>query len=328
MNMNQQADNRHESTSQQHKKKQPRITVIGSLNMDLVTTTSNVPSAGETVNGEAFSTMYGGKGANQAVACARLGAEVHMLGCVGSDSFGQEMLSNLKSQSIHCEHVKVLEDQSSGIAAITIADGDNRIIVVPGANGAVTPAYVRQHEQRIADSDLLLLQLEIPLEAVTEAVNMAHKYQVPVMLNPAPAQLLPDSLIEKITWLTPNEHELLQLFQSNTGEDQLETAYRELVASMPEKIIMTKGSDGALWSDNKGTVQHTPGHSVKVADTTGAGDTFNGALAVALAEGRSLHDAVHWAVGAGALSVMKFGAQGGMPLRSELDAWLSLQSNN
>lgn len=301
----------------------PRITVIGSLNMDLVTITSNVPSAGETVNGEAFSTMYGGKGANQAVACARLGAEVVMLGCVGDDNFGHEMISNLKQQSINCEHVLELEHMSSGIASITIADGDNRIIVVPGANGAVTPEYIRQHEQRIADADLLLLQLEIPLEAVTEAVNIAHSHQVPIMLNPAPAQSLPESLHNQITWLTPNEHELLLLCQATAEPDQLEAAYRELVASKPEKIVMTKGSDGALWSDRNGTVHHTPGHIVKVVDTTGAGDTFNGALAVALAEGRTLNEAVQWAVGAGALSVMQFGAQGGMPLRQDLDQWLS-----
>lgn len=312
---------------QTSQKRPARITVIGSLNMDLVTRTTNVPSAGETVSGEAFATMFGGKGANQAVACARLGADVVMLGCVGDDQFGHLMLTNLKQQSVNCDHILQLKETSSGIASITIADGDNRIIVVPGANGKVTPEYIRTNEQRIADSDLLLLQLEIPLDAVQEAVNIAHTYQVPIILNPAPAQKLPEALLNKITWLTPNEHELLHLFQASATEaDQLDSTYREWVSGSLGKIVMTKGSDGALWSDPDGTLHHTHGHIVEVADTTGAGDTFNGALAVALAEGRDFSDAVHWAVGAGALSVMQFGAQKGMPYRQDLDEWLSKQA--
>lgn len=306
----------------------PRITVIGSLNMDLVTVTEQVPNGGETVTGSSFSTLFGGKGANQAVACARLGAQVHMVGCVGDDSFGRDMLANLEQQAIHCEHVLVKEHTSSGIAAITIADGDNRIIVVPGANGEVTPEVVRAQEQLIAQSDLVLLQLEIPLAAVKEAAKLAAKHQVPVMLNPAPAYKLDAELLQQITWLTPNEHELFLMFGESdieTSKDEPSTLTSELLQRMPERIVMTKGGDGALWCAMDETIQHAQGYKVQVADTTGAGDTFNGALAVALAEGRTLKQAVHWAVAAGAMSVTKFGAQGGMPKRVELEAFLSSQ---
>ncbi|MGZ9586107.1 ribokinase [Paenibacillus marinisediminis] len=305
--------------------KRPRITVIGSLNMDLVTITNIVPQAGETVSGESFFTLCGGKGANQAVACARLGAEVHMLGCVGNDSFGADMIHNLERQSVNCEQIRKLDGVSSGIAVITIADGDNRIIVVPGANGQLKPAAILEQEKLIAESDLVLLQLEIPLETVAEAIRIAAKHRVPTMLNPAPADQLTPELMNSITWLTPNEHELKLMFAavSNDEAEESDAAYHELLSRMPERIIMTKGGDGALWCNADGVIRHTNGHKVEVVDTTGAGDTFNGALAVALAEGRSLPEAVEWAVAAGALSVTKFGAQGGMPLRSELDEWMT-----
>ncbi|WP_245595981.1 ribokinase [Paenibacillus taiwanensis] len=320
-------------------RRRPRITVIGSLNMDLVTVTDIIPQAGETVQGLKFGTFCGGKGANQAVAAARLGAEVHMIGCVGNDSFGAEMLRNLQREGINCEGVSAISNVSSGIAAITIADGDNRIIVVPGANEAVTNELVTQHSSLIAESDLVVLQLEIPLESVRTAIDIANRHHIPVMLNPAPAVQLDPPLLDKISWVTPNEHELelmlgapatvqtqLDKDQSTLSEDQFvhtDDLYYGMLQQLPGKVIMTKGSEGAYWCSADGTVYHSPGRKVEVADTTGAGDTFNGALAVALAEKRSTDQAIAWAVAAGALSVTRFGAQSGMPTREQLDNWLT-----
>lgn len=319
--------------------RRPRITVIGSLNMDLVTVTDIIPQAGETVQGKKFGTFCGGKGANQAVAAARLGAEVHMIGCIGDDSFGIEMLANLKREDIHCDGVSTISNVSSGIAAITIADGDNRIIVVPGANEAVTTELVTLHTKLIAESDLVVLQLEIPLESVRTAIDIANRHHVPVMLNPAPAVQLDPLLIDKISWVTPNEHELELMLgdsafvQVQTSQDesnspeknpvQTDDFYRRMLQQLPGKVIMTKGSEGAYWCSADGSVHHSPGRQVTVADTTGAGDTFNGALAVALAEKRPTEEAIAWAVAAGALSVTRFGAQSGMPTREQLDQWLS-----
>ncbi|MCR8843232.1 ribokinase [Paenibacillus sp. SC116] len=301
---------------------QPRITVIGSLNMDLVTVTSNVPNAGETVHGERFATTCGGKGANQAVACARLGAQVTMIGCVGDDAFGTMMVNNLRNEGINTEGIRIIPNQTSGIAAITIADGDNRIIIVAGANEEVTPAYILEYESIIAQSDLVLIQLEIPQEAVEKAVAIANQHQVPIMLNPAPAIHLDESFLAQLSWITPNEHELDIVTGSQPNSNPDDMHWQAKLSKSPTRIIMTKGADGAYWADESGHIHHSAGFKVTVVDTTGAGDTFNSALAVALAEQRSLQDAVQWATAAGAMSVTKFGAQAGMPSREQLNNWI------
>lgn len=291
--------------------------------MDLVTVTSTVPTQGETVTGQSFATMYGGKGANQAVACARLQADVSFIGCVGNDTFGTMMLDNLTREGIHTEAVEVLHDVSSGTASIIVKDGDNRIIVVPGANALVTPERVRKYADVIRQSDIIVLQLEIPLPSVRAAIEIAAEANVPVILNPAPALELDEQLLSLVTVITPNEHELAELLgissQGNTFD------WQSALQTMPGKIVLTKGAEGAYWSDANGELHHCPSHHVDVVDTTGAGDTFNGALAVMLAEGRTMEQAIQFATAAGALSVTVLGAQGGMPTREQLMDWMMQQ---
>jgi ribokinase len=287
----------------------PVVTVIGSINMDLVTIASRVPSQGETILGEKFHLIPGGKGANQAVAAARLGAKVHMIGAVGTDAFGKELLSSLKREGICVDNVKPVTDSGTGVAVITISEGDNRIIVVPGANHALRPEDVEQCEEVIAKSDVCLLQLEIPLSVVEKAVSLAKKHGVRVILNPAPAQPLPKQLLEQVDIITPNEHERDMIF---AGENASEFAH---------KLVVTEGARGVTIMKN-GQPMLIPGFSVPVVDTTGAGDTFNGALAVALSKGMSLEEACLFGNAAAALSVTKLGAQTGMPTEAEVRQFL------
>ncbi|WP_054950359.1 ribokinase [Numidum massiliense] len=295
-----------------------KVTVVGSINMDLVTETPRVPRLGETLIGTRFSTVPGGKGANQAVACARLGADVTMVGCVGGDGFGQELIDNLSRENVHTRFVERIDDVSTGIAVITIANSDNSIIVVPGANHHLTPDSVRRAEEAIEMADIVLLQLEIPLETVRETVTIAHRHGVPVILNPAPAAQLPQDLLDQVTVLTPNEHELAVI--SGEQADRVE-GFTQLIQAFAGEIVMTKGSEGVYYKDDKQVV-HVPSFAVEVVDTTGAGDSFNAGLAVKLSQGTSLREAVRYAVAVGALSVTKFGAQGGMPTEKDVAAFL------
>ncbi|WP_445613197.1 ribokinase [Geobacillus sp. YF-1] len=293
----------------------PVITVIGSINMDLVTVAARFPNQGETILGERFLTTPGGKGANQAVAAARLGADVRMIGAVGEDAFGRELLRSLQSEGISVDGVKPVTHQHTGIASITISEQDNRIIVVPGANHALPPEDLDKYESVIAQSDVCLLQLEIPIPVVERAVSLAHRRGVRVIVNPAPAQPLPPSVLEQADFLTPNEHERTLLF---AGMDE-----RTLV----NKLIVTEGAKGVrIWQDRQ--EQLIPGFRVPVVDTTGAGDTFNGALAVALAEGKPLAEACRFANAAAALSVTKLGAQAGMPTREDVESLLAKQEGS
>lgn len=299
--------------------RQPKVVVVGSINMDLVTETPRVPAIGETVLGSRFSTLPGGKGANQAVACARLGADVRMVGCVGDDSFGVELVENLRREGVRVDDVEPITQCATGIASIVVENTDNSIIVVPGANHAVTPETVRRSEIAIQEADAVLLQLEIPLDAVAETVRIANAHHVPVIVNPAPAAQLPHDIMQKITVLTPNEYELAILL-GEQAEDTVD--FRERMASYPGCLVMTKGREGAYYSTPDHGVRHQPGFSVAVVDTTGAGDTFNAALAVMIGQGRSMEEAVRYAVAASALSVTRFGAQGGMPSHAQVEAFL------
>jgi ribokinase len=292
-----------------------KITVIGSINMDLVTSTNIIPKVGETVLGKSFHSIPGGKGANQAVAAARLGADVTMIGCVGEDAFGQELKQHLKNQGINIDNVEPVTETSTGIASITLSEGDNSIIVVPGANYHVTPELVQKFEPIIAVSDVLLLQLEIPLESVEKAVKIANKHQVTVILNPAPIQPLSKELLLKVNYITPNEHEQETLLISTEWTDQ---ERKQII----EKCIVTRGSKGV--SILKGEELQIPSFKVNVVDTTGAGDSFNGALAYSLSEGYELEKACRFSNAVAALSVTKFGAQGGMPSKQEVEAFLQL----
>lgn len=278
--------------------------------MDLVTIVKRMPLQGETVLGETFRLIPGGKGANQAVAAARLGADVHMIGAVGADAFGTELLQHLKREGIFVDGVKPVTDVETGIATIVISEGDNRIIVVPGANHALSPDDLERWEEKISKSDVCLLQLEIPLSVVERAVLIAKRHGVRVILNPAPAQPLPDMLLDQVDVLTPNEHERDIVLAGRAIEKWV------------HKFIVTEGKRGVSFQRN-GEWIRIPRFHVPVVDTTGAGDTFNGALAVALSKGMALEEACRYANAAAALSVTKLGAQTGMPTKKELESFLA-----
>ncbi|WP_226670804.1 ribokinase [Metabacillus litoralis] len=292
----------------------PNILVIGSINMDLVTETNIIPNVGETVLGDSFQTIPGGKGANQAVAAAKLGAEVTLLGCIGDDDLGNELKNHLKDQGICIDYINTIQEQSTGIASITLSEGDNSIIVVPGANSMLTPQLVRSYEDLIAKSDMILVQLEIPLKSVMETAALATKHHVPMILNPAPIQDLPKELLLQATYLTPNEHEQAALLAtSDLSSEELE--------QVKKKCITTQGSKGVRIYDE--VEKLIPAFNVEGVDSTGAGDTFNGALAVFLTRGLSIIDACQFANAAAALSVTKLGAQSGMPSLLEVKEFLA-----
>ncbi|WP_213422022.1 ribokinase [Bhargavaea massiliensis] len=282
------------------------ITVVGSINMDLVVGTERFPKQGETVLGNLYTTVPGGKGANQAVAAARLGAKVGMIGAVGTDPFGDELALNLENEGVDTSDVKRVEGPS-GIANILLTESDNRIIVVPGANHKLMPEDIEQCEQAIGSSDLIVLQLEIPIPSVLRTLEIAHRHGVPAILNPAPADGFTDVFLQYEPILTPNENEAAMMF-GETWEQALE--------AHPNRLIVTLGKEGARYYDGERHVR-VPGIRVNAVDTTGAGDTFNGALAVALAEEMPMKGAIRFANAAASLSVEQFGAQGGMPGREE-----------
>ena len=292
----------------------PNILVIGSINMDLVTETNITPQVGETVLGDAFHTIPGGKGANQVVAAAKLGANVTLLGCVGDDAFGNELKTHLRDQNICIDYINTIHNQSTGIASITLSEGDNSIIVVPGANTFLTPQLVKSHEDLIAKSDMILVQLEVPLESVMETALLATKHHIPMILNPAPIQELPKELLLQATYITPNEHEQAALLAtSDLSAEELE--------QVKKRCITTQGSKGVSIYDEAEKL--IPAYNVESVDSTGAGDTFNGALAVFLTRGLSILDACQFANAAAALSVTKLGAQSGMPSLVEVKEFLS-----
>ncbi|TKI25684.1 ribokinase [Bacillus pumilus] len=286
------------------------IVVVGSCSMDLVVTSDKRPNAGETVLGESFKTVPGGKGANQAVASVRLGADVYMIGRVGDDAYGQDILSNLQDQGVRTSYMKPVTEMESGTAHIILAEGDNSIVVVKGANNEVTPHYVTDALSSIEDIGMVLIQQEIPEETVEAVCTICSEKGIPVILNPAPARQVSQQILDQAAYITPNEHEAALMFDGLT--------IAEALRQYPNKLLITEGKNGVRYFDGIKEVL-VPGSPVKAVDTTGAGDTFNGALAVALAEGKSLYDALAFANLAASISVTKFGAQGGMPTREELE---------
>jgi len=287
------------------------ITVVGSLNIDLISTVDRFPKPGETLIGSEFRTSFGGKGANQAVAAARLGGTVQMIGCVGDDPFGHEYLTYLKKEGILVDRVKPVTHVSTGTAHIVLAQGENSIIVVPGANFQLAPEDIDRMKDALEKSDIILMQLETRLDTVERVLFWAERFGIRTILNPAPFQPIPDGWWEMITYLTPNEHEAEALMKSATFKEEF-----------LEKLIITLGKKGAVYHE-KGRKIEIPAPQVDAADTTGAGDTFNGALAHFLSEGLSLGEACRYAVHAASLSVTKPGAQGGMPTRAQLESFMN-----
>ncbi|MCP5096991.1 MAG: ribokinase [Chloroflexi bacterium] len=297
-----------------------KIIVVGSLNIDLVTRTAHLPQPGETIIGSDLQTIPGGKGANQAVAAARVGAEVAMIGRVGNDLFAEQLRVNLTANHVNTEYVMATES-ASGVALIVVdASGQNSIVVSPGANGLVTAVDIQNATPIIKSADLILLQLEIPLNAVQKAASIAHEHGVKVILNPAPAQPLPPELLQLVDILIPNESEtsLLTGLSVNT-QTEVEIAACQLLKLGVETVVLTLGERGALLANATG-MNYISSFSVNsVVDTTAAGDSFVGGFAMALAEGKPLIDAVRWGNAAGAIAVTRVGAQPSLPTRAEVE---------
>ncbi|MDX1613773.1 MAG: ribokinase [Candidatus Promineifilaceae bacterium] len=306
----------------------PTVTVVGSINIDLVTRTSRLPEPGETVIGGDLRTVPGGKGANQAVAAARLGASVAMVGRVGDDVFAQQLRDNLAAAGVDLTHVSTDGNAASGAALIAVDDqGQNSIVVAPGANAQLTVSDVEAARESIAAADVLLLQLEIPLPTVQRAAELAHTAGTTVILNPAPAQSLPEPLLSLVDVLIPNESETAVLTDLPAQElDELRAAAAALQAGGVATVILTLGQRGALLVD-PADERLFPAFTVqRVVDTTAAGDAFVGGLAVALAEGLTLPQALPWGTAAGALAVTRPGAQPSLPQREEIEALLASAS--
>jgi ribokinase len=304
-------------TDQQDERK--KILVIGSSNTDMVVTAARLPAAGQTVLGDSFFMNAGGKGANQAVAAARLGAAVSMVCRIGNDVFGQKAADSLAKEGIDTRYVFTDDQLPSGVALITVdAKGENQIVVAPGANGNLLPPDLQNIEAAVLAADVILMQLEIPLQTVVYAADMAFRMGKRIILNPAPALPIPAELLRRISVITPNESEasLISGVPVTDGESA-RAAAKKIAALGVQDVIITRGSHGALVFSKDGFAE-VPAPPVEVADTTAAGDVFNGALAVALAEGNDLVDSTRRAVAAAALSVTRKGAQSSAPYLPEV----------
>ncbi|MDR1003617.1 MAG: ribokinase [Prevotellaceae bacterium] len=299
-----------------------RILVVGSSNTDMVIKATHLPQAGETVLGGTFFMNPGGKGANQAVAAARLGGDVALVCKTGSDIFGHQSQRLFEEEGIRTSFVISDNRYPSGVALITVDEqGENCIVVASGANAQLLPADLQQRSEAIADADYILMQLEIPMETVCFVADAAFRQGKRVILNPAPAQQLPAELLRCLSVLTPNETEAEMISGVEIHDEASATEAARAIASLGVRhVIITLGSKGALiYSD--GASELLPAYSVTAVDTTAAGDVFNGALAVALSEGQSISDAVRFACKAAAISVTRVGAQASIPYRNEVNAF-------
>lgn len=285
------------------------ITVVGSLNIDLSVELNRLPKKGETIFGNQLAYYFGGKGGNQAVALARLGESVAFIGAVGNDANGKDYIDYLAKEYIDVSHIVKIDDVATGMAVITLAEQDNSIIVIPGANLKLTKEHIREKSELIKNSDMVVLQFEVSDEVISEVIDIAYQNHVPILLNPAPYRTIKQEWLEKITYLTPNETEYEALMQDNDDMEQYH-----------DKMIVTLGSRGVSFvQDNKRCVVGAP--KVDVLDTTGAGDTFNGAL-VHFLQKEKLADACRLAVYTASLSTTKFGAQSGMPTIEQLEKFV------
>jgi len=301
-----------------------KIVVVGSSNTDMIIKVPHVPVPGETIIGGKFSIAAGGKGANQAVAAARGGGDVTFIARIGDDMFGQQAKDGFVKDNINVDHVLSDKDAPSGVALIFVGeDGQNSIAVASGANANLSPSDVQAASDAISTSDILIMQLETPLDTVQKAASIASDNGVKVILNPAPAQALSDDILRHVSILTPNESETELLTGLKVASEKDAAAAADaLMAKGIETVIVTMGPKGAFvaTADSKELVS---GFSVKAVDATAAGDVFNGTLAVAIAEGKPLKKAVSFANAAAALSVTKLGAQPSAPTREEIDKFLS-----
>ncbi|WP_126285645.1 ribokinase [Burkholderia stagnalis] len=300
--------------------KPPRVTVVGSANIDLVVRAPRLPLPGETLLGSAFQTVHGGKGANQAVAAARLGASVAMIGCVGDDAFGVRLHDALAAERIDVTHLHRVAGVATGVAAITVGEGGaNSIVAVPGANACVDTARIDAAGDAIAQAALLVCQLEVPLVTVVHAIAYAAARRTPVLLNPAPAQPLPDALLAQLDYLVVNESEAASLTGIAVDDDACAArAADALRAKGVGNVLVTLGARGVCWRGDAGCGRRHA-ETVVAVDTTAAGDTFVGGFAAARAGGASMDDAIDFGQRAAAISVTRDGAQTSIPTRAEVD---------
>ncbi|MCM2378050.1 ribokinase [Pseudomonas marginalis] len=300
-----------------------KVVVVGSLNMDLVTRASRLPRAGETLIGQTFSTVPGGKGANQAVASARLGADVSMIGCVGTDAYGTQLRDALQVEGIDCQAVSTV-DGSSGVALIVVDDSSqNSIVIVAGSNGELTPASLQAFDAVLQAADVIVCQLEVPMNTVGYALKRGRELGKTVILNPAPASApLPAEWYASIDYLIPNESEATALSGVTVDSiDSAKAAATHLIQAGAGKVIITLGAQGALFTDGQG-FEHLLAPKVKAVDTTAAGDTFVGGFAAALANGKSEAEAIRFGQVAAALSVTRAGAQPSIPTLHDVQGFV------
>lgn len=290
-----------------------KCAVIGSINMDMVVRTPRFPVAGESLTGHSFSTVPGGKGANQAIALAKLGVSVSMAGMVGDDSFGQMYIDHFTATGVDCSAVTVKPGVTTGVADIFVSDeGENCIVAVPGANGECSESWADEALERIMDCDIFLLQLEIPLATVKKCIAKLRAAGKTIILDPAPAVPLDDEILGQVDYVTPNETELRIITPELPKEAGVEERIRHLIGESDRMVIHKHGADGAYIASRE-SIEHVPGYKVKAVDTTAAGDTFNAGFAAGLAMGLSVRESVKLANAAGAMAVTRLGAQGGMP---------------
>ena len=306
------------------KKDAPKIAVVGSSNMDLVVKSKRIPAVGETILGGEFIMVPGGKGANQAVAAAKLGAEVFFIAKLGNDVFAEQSLDNFKKETVNTKHVIQTSEAPSGVALIMVDDeGNNLIVVAPGANQTLLPADVKRAESDIASCGAVVAQLEVPLETIEFAAEMANDLKVPFVLDPAPARELGHELLRMVDVLTPNETEAQILTGIEvTDEESARAASRNLLERDIKAVILTLGGKGFLLADNHES-RYVSAQKVDAVDSTAAGDAFTGSLAVGIAENKALLDAALFANYVAALSVTKMGAQSSMPTLQDVKSFMN-----
>lgn len=303
-----------------------KLVVLGSINADHILNLDSFPTPGETVTGNQYQVAFGGKGANQAVAAGRSGANIAFIACTGEDDIGERVRQQLANDRIDVAPVSVVAGESTGVALIFVnGEGENVIGIHAGANAALSPALVEAQKTRIAQADALLMQLESPLESVMLAAKIAHQHQTQVILNPAPARELSDELLALVDIITPNETEAEKLTGIRVeNDDDAAKAAQALHSKGIDTVIITLGSRG-VWASVKGEGQRVPGFKVQAIDTIAAGDTFNGALITALLEDKPLNEAIRFAHAAAAIAVTRKGAQPSVPWREEIDEFLNQQ---
>ncbi len=303
------------------------IVVVGSINLDLVVGVDRIPKVGETVAGKTFHTFFGGKGANQAVAVAKLGYPVAMVGCVGSDSFGEQLHKRLDDAGVDASCVRTVAC-SSGVALITAGShGENNIVVVPGANDQLEPALLEKEVSLLERAGMLLTQLEIPFDTVAYLAGIAERSDIPLILDPAPARDLPLSLLRKVSWLTPNDTETQYLLKRRVESDSdYYAAADSLLLCGTRNVLLKMGSRGALIAQQDGSKEMVPAFSVNPVDTTAAGDAFNGGFAVGLMNGMNPIESARFASAVAAISVTRPGAQPSMPTLNEVEQFIAEQA--